>query len=120
MPDGSMMIGNGGWSYTLNRKPAIANAALPSGMSSGSSKRAQLTFDGRTPCTELLNIVPKPSDLDECFKIKWRIILDRDATTMQPSTFTMHTTFNRRETIGGTWTEKVIGNAVVYRLQPSE
>lgn len=120
MPDGSMMIGNGGWSYTLNRKPAIAGSALPSGSSIGLTRSPQLTFDGRTPCAELASLVPRPADMPECVKIKWRIVLNRDPVTLRPSTFTMLTPITRREPVAGTWSESVIGDAVVYRLLPAE
>jgi hypothetical protein len=114
-----MMIGNGGWSYTLNRNPAVANSSLPtaSPAAADSPKTAQVIFDGRTPCREIADIAGLSMGAD-CFKIKWRITLNRDPATFQPTTFTIDSTFARDKPIQGKWTETKTGDAVIYRLAP--
>src|SRR5688572_18888088 len=90
--DGELMIGNGGWSYSLNRKPLLKPAAeLPSLTRTTTlfiDTARQVIFDGRTPCQpfaseHLVNVS------SACFKKKWRIILNRDPVTHEPTTYTM-------------------------------
>ena len=95
--DASLMVGNAGWSYTLNRAPAVASTSLPVSVAGGSELR-QAVLEGRTPCKEIAEIV-KLAAGPECFKIKWRIKMELDGT------FAMDTTLNRQATIRGTWRE---------------
>ena len=121
MPDGSMMIGNGGWSYTLNRSVPVANAGLPSvslAARSASPRPLTVVFDGRTPCreiTELNGIAVRAAD---CFKLKWRLVLNRTAATFEPTTFTIHSTFAREKPVTGKWSIVKTGDATIYRLEP--
>jgi hypothetical protein len=121
MPDGTMMIGNGGWSYTLNRSVPIANAGLPSvSLAARSEAPLQPTavFDGRTPCreiTELNGIAVRAAD---CFKLKWRLTLNRAAATFEPTTFTIQSTFAREKPVTGKWSIVKTGDATIYRLEP--
>jgi hypothetical protein len=54
-----------------------------------------------------------------CFKLKWKFTLNRDATTLEPTTFTM------RQVVDGTakeieakWTVVKEGAAIIYKLEP--
>src|SRR5687768_13130560 len=56
-PQNRLMVGNDGWSYTLNRNQPLANTsfALPSFTASSAllnDTARQVIFGGRTPCTE--------------------------------------------------------------------
>jgi hypothetical protein len=74
--DGTLMVGNAGWSYTLN--------SLGSGMVSDFTVKRKdivftdsIVFDGRTPCRgieEMMENKTRP----ECYKKKWRVSLYRD------------------------------------------
>ena len=70
-PDGAMMIGNGGWSYTLNRNPAVPNAASSVVAPQDSPVQPLVIFDGRTPCREISELAGIPFGAD-CFKLKWK------------------------------------------------
>ena len=126
----AMLVGNGAWSYTLNRmdnqsprqvsdpnlfpEPPTRPPLPP--MPEGSSVFG--IFDGRTPCHELViefaQITPSPG----CLKMKWRLTLYQDAATGSPSTYLFMGTSTYRE---GSWTivQGMHGGleAVVYQLQ---
>jgi hypothetical protein len=120
MPNGSMMVGNGGWSYTLNRSTPIANADLPVGVADAQTTIVlpREVFEGRTPCNELKAIVREHRD-SSCFKIQWLITLDRDPMTYQPTTFAIKGIIpDRTREITGKWTVYESAGLAVIRLQP--
>ncbi|HET9496516.1 MAG TPA: copper resistance protein NlpE N-terminal domain-containing protein [Chloroflexia bacterium] len=125
--DRGLMVGNGGWSYTLNRtdksrgessprnpNPAsrLPVAQLPTGSSTFG------VFGGRTNCSDVaLQFTGFPAP--DCRLIKWRLTLYQDPATGAPTTFNLKGTRGERE---GTWS-MVRGTrpnpaAVVYRLVP--
>ena len=125
----TLLVGNGAWSYTLNRmdnqSPAQRESANPPQpptrppappMPEGSSVLG--VFDGRTPCHELvIEFTQHPASLG-CLKVKWRLTLYQDAATGAPSSYLFMGTSNYRE---GPWrivrgTEQD-PDAVVYQLQ---
>lgn len=126
-PQNQLMVGNGGWSYTLNRKDPINTPIVLPAFTLSSTLRtdsaAQLTFDGRTPCTDFARdhniIVPA-----NCFKLKWRIILNRDPKTLLPTTYLIKRTDTRTTDSKGTWAIiKGISsspNARIYQLDPDK
>lgn len=67
--DKSLMIGNGGFSYTLNNlSPAISDEInLPTAQI---ALKDSISFIGRTPCG-VPGVVPNGK---ECYKLKWRIV----------------------------------------------
>ena len=75
-------------------------------------------FEGRSPCTEIasqLNVTKGP----ECIKMKWRLILYKDAHTHQPTTYTLYGTFSSEPRTGKwTITRGMSDNpgAIVYQL----
>ncbi len=80
-PDNKLMVGNGGWSYSLNRKTPIINdsAALPALTVAPilfKDTATQITFQGRTPCQEFT----KDNNLqtsNDCIKLKWGLTLNK-------------------------------------------
>jgi len=126
----TLMIGNGGWSYTLNRtdnriptqvneQPGSAPEAairppIPP-VPAGSSVFGD--FEGRTPCHEIALEFTETFLYPGCAKIKWRLTLYQDQITGAPSTYLYMGTSTIRE---GTWTivRGIDGDpdAVVYQL----
>lgn len=125
-PDNKLMVGNGGWSYTLSRKDAsaISSTALPSWTTSLPADIAQqVIFEGRTPCLE----IAKQYNLkvtENCFKLKWKLTLLRDPKTNTPTTYLLQSTLNRINIIEGKWTiiKGVKNNpgAIIYQLNPDK
>ncbi|MCW5912469.1 MAG: copper resistance protein NlpE N-terminal domain-containing protein [Cyclobacteriaceae bacterium] len=121
-PQNRLMIGNGGWSYTLNRKEPTPSAGLPTLTASSTltdNTSLQVVFDGRTPCrgfAEDNNLTVPP----DCFKLKWKLILNRDPKTLLPTTYQLKTTFNRESDIEGKWTiiKGTVSNpnTIIYQL----
>jgi hypothetical protein len=121
----SLMIGNGGWSYTLNNKePVQGDFPTPVLKTPTRDTTTQVIFDGRTPCQEFAS-EHEMSVNKSCFKLKWRIILNRDPVSHEPTTYTMRKVVdNGRQNVTGKW--KVINgttsnpNAVIYQLDPED
>jgi hypothetical protein len=112
--DGSLMAGNGGWSYSLNRSdkaepfvdPRLAAQAPEmsytiSAVSTGPSVYG--VFEGRTPCqgvARAIGMTVHPS----CAKVKWRVTLYQDPQTRTPSTYKVEGSLYRANSIEGRWT----------------
>jgi hypothetical protein len=130
----TLLVGNGAWSYTLNRmdNQNLAPATpLPDSfpepptrppmppMPDGSSVFG--VFDGRTPCHELVIEFTKFPASNGCLKIKWRLTLYQDSATGAPNSYLFMGTSTYRE---GSWTivQGLDGDpdAVVYQLQVYE
>ncbi len=119
------MVGNGGWSYTLNRKDALTNSSmvLPSRITFSPNDTAQqVIFDGRTPCLDFA----KQYNLqvgNDCHKLKWKLTLFRDSKTNNPTTYALQT-INRPNIIEGKWTIikgiKTNSEAIIYQLDPDK
>ncbi|RPI94563.1 MAG: hypothetical protein EHM40_06150 [Chloroflexi bacterium] len=125
----ALLVGNGAWSYTLNRmdnqKPLDESPGSPPEpptrpplppMPEGASVLG--VFDGRTPCHAVALEFTKVAPFPGCMKIKWRLTLYQDSATGAPSTYLFMGTSTYRE---GSW--KIVHgregdpNAVVYQLQ---
>jgi len=130
----TMMVGNGGWSYTLNRtdnRPQLQITEQPDSPP-GAPTRPPIppvpggstmlgAFEGRLPCHEIvfemLNIAPYPG----CMKQKTRVTLYLDQNTGAPSTYMSMGTRTIQE---GKWT-MIEGtdddqDAVIYQLNLSD
>jgi hypothetical protein len=128
----SMLVGNGAWSYTLDRmdnqsptQGSKRSASLPDPptrpppppMPAGSSVFG--VFDGRTPCHEVALEFTGTAPFPGCVKIKWRLSLFQDSTSGVPGRYLYMGTSAYRE---GSW--KIVqgkdGNpdAIIYQLQP--
>ena len=125
-PDNKLMVGNGGWSYTLNRQDPLPNnsVAVPSLTTLLPAVSAQdVIFDGRTPCLDLARQYNIPVEND-CFKLKWKLTLHRDPTTKAPTIYTLQSTLHRSTAIEGKWAIlkglSTNPDAVVYRLDPDK
>jgi hypothetical protein len=116
-----LMVGNGGWSYTLNRTDKSSEAQPISLPVEPVTPPAVIStagvFEGRMPCADLVVELTKfPAD-PACIKIKMRLTLNRDPNTGEPATYFLKGTETMRE---GTWTESLgtpaHPNGTVYRL----
>jgi hypothetical protein len=126
----TLLVGNAGWSYTLNRTdnripgPVSAQQDPAEGatrpplppMPAGSSVLG--VFEGRTPCHELVFEFANMALYPGCLKIKWKLTLYQDQTTGAPITYLFQGTRTLRE---GTWAIRrgtdSDPEAVVYQLQ---
>jgi hypothetical protein len=128
----TLLVGNGAWSYTLdrmdNQSPAEISVESPPEpptrpprppMPEGSSVFG--VFDGRTPCHEVVLEFTNTTPFPGCLKIKWRLTLYQDSATGEPSRYLFMGTSHFRK---GSW--KIINgmngdpDAVIYQLQPDE
>lgn len=128
--DGTLMVGNAAWSYTLNRTDNRPPFAIDEPVSSGpEATRPPIpamppgssilgVFEGRVPChevaLEVLNIAPFPG----CLKLKSRLTLYVDQATGAPSSYLYMGTSTIRQ---GTWTilegTEDDPGAIIYQLQ---
>lgn len=132
-PDGSLMIGSGGSSYTLNRadqaeKPVEASLAMSA--PDMSYKIAALAtgptvfgvFEGRSPCHGIARELKLPRHAG-CMKVKWRVTLYQDPKTSAPTTYKVEGSLHRQSAREGTWSivrgAKTDPNAMVYQLNPT-
>jgi hypothetical protein len=131
-PDNSLMVGNGGWSYTLSRRDAIERevdlrlAAADPGDPDGTTSRATggavfAIFAGRTPCQGIareLGVTARPG----CWKAKWHLTLFQDPNTRQPTTYRLEGTLYRPRVREGSWRivrgSAGFPDAEVYELAP--
>jgi hypothetical protein len=123
-----LMIGNGGWSYTLNNKnPLILYSAIPfliTSKISAEEKSVRVIYEGRTPCKEFA-AEHKMTVRDDCFKLKWRLILHRDSITFAPTTYSIRKVVdNEPKEITGNWViikgTKMNPDAVLIQLDPEK
>ncbi|MBP6795541.1 MAG: hypothetical protein KA143_10820 [Saprospiraceae bacterium] len=126
--ENKLMVGNGGWSYTLNNKfPTKDEIKLPtlSGFNkSANDHQAQLIFDGRTPCQEFAT-EHQMKVSQACFKLKWKLTLNRNPFNFQPTTYSIRKVVdNAPKDITGTWaiTKGTESNpdAIIYQLDPDK
>jgi hypothetical protein len=120
-PD-NLMVGNGGWSYSLTKagapktSPVLSSWTTPAPAGTAGTE----VFAGRSPCLDpaFRHMVESS---DSCLKLKWKLTLSRDPETNQPANFKLESTLNRVKPIEGKWAiVKGIKNnpgAVVYRLE---
>lgn len=116
-----LLVGNAGWSYTLNREFVEAGEVATFKSSGAQLAEAKLIFEGRTPCREIALLHPEMKASSDCFKIKWRLILNRDAKTGLPSTCTTRNIVdNQPRDVVGTWQLLKSPSALIYQLKLPE
>jgi hypothetical protein len=133
-PDGSLMVGNGGWSYTLSRRDAVEKdvdtrlvAADPGDAARTTTRATGPTvfgiFDGRTPCQGIaseLSVPVRPG----CWKAKWRLTLFQDPNTLQPTRYRLEGTLYGSRPREGSWRivrgVPALPDAEVYELASAD
>lgn len=108
-----LLIGNGGWSYTLNNVAPVNTDEL-NVIATSNELRDSMAFQGRTPCN-VPGVIP---DGAVCYKIKWYIMLYVDATKPGAGTYKILAT-NWRKHGGktGKWqAKKGKGGRITYEL----
>ena len=111
--DNNLLVGNGGWSYTLNNSTPLRsdqiNITAPQTVLKDS-----MAFEGRTPCN-VPGIIPVGMS---CYKLKWYIVLYANAEKNEPGTYKVFGTPWRKEGgRKGNW--KVIAGEngrIIYQL----
>jgi hypothetical protein len=130
-PDRSLMAGNGGWTFSLNRSDRAEAFIDPRLANQGSSESYTLSpvstgpsvygvFEGRTPCQGAARAIGMRVD-PTCAKVKWRVTLYQDAQTRTPSTYKVEGSLYRGAKSEGRWTIKTGrgGSLDVIRLESS-
>lgn len=109
--DKSLLIGNGGWSYTLNMgQPSNTDQANIT--SKQNSLKDSMAFQGRTPCGDFS--INRASS--GCIKMKWSIIFYANAHLNEPTTYSLG---RNRISAGKTGTWKIItgkDGRIIYQL----
>ena len=122
------MIGNGGWSYSLNRKELVNDGdALPLLTNRSSifpDTSRQVIYDGRTPCQSFASDHQMKAS-PECFKLKWRLVLNRDPVTHEPTTYMVRKVVdNGFKDVTGNWSISKGGpgnkNVLIIRIDPGK
>ncbi len=104
-PDSQLMIGNGGWSYTLNRSVPVDSKEILISSELSENRMLQVVFDGRTPCREIALEHPEMNASRSCFKLKWKLILNRDSITCSPTTCVIRKVVDSKALdVTGKWT----------------
>lgn len=122
--DNQLLLGNDGWNYDLVRKPLIdahnnsSKIKLKNEIPSIPSN--SITYAGRTPCTEIAQD-NKLEVSEGCYKLKWKLILNRDTLTGELAKFELFM-INRRQSAltGKVQISKSPGHgpALIYTLLP--
>ena len=126
-PQKNLMVGNGGWSYTLNNTtpnkiiyslPTLTNSTIVLKDTS-----SQIIYDGRTPCQDFA-AENRLTVNQTCFKLKWKLILNKDPKTLQPTTYQLRRTNSRESDITGNWAiiKGTASNpdAIIFQLDPDK
>jgi hypothetical protein len=109
----SLLVGNGGWSYTLNSVTPLHLDQVS--LSAGPTViRDSIAFQGRTPCHVPGVIAPGT----ECYKLKWYIVLYADGEKNKPGKYkVLGTPWRKEGGITGTWNIVTSKNGrTIYRL----
>lgn len=102
--DHHLMNGNGGWSYSLHRITPVEPGMILISSPEKQNDALQLVFEGRTPCRDLVAEHPEMKASPSCFKLKWKLVLNRDAATHLPSTCSIRNIVdNQPRDISGKW-----------------
>jgi len=96
------LMGNGGWSYTLNNIHPVKSKAFNQVAQSYESA-PYMVLEGRTPCKDAASSFSLRNESD-CYKLKWLFVLYTDPATGKPSHFLTGGRGYRKETMDkGKW-----------------
>jgi len=111
------LVGNGGWSYTLNRISPVMTDEIDITFLKPILKDS-MVYQGRTPCgVPGIESVEKP-----CYKLKWYLVLYADPKSNEPRTYKLlGTAWRQRPGKVGEW-KIVIGKdgRIVYQLKDED
>jgi hypothetical protein len=108
----TLLVGNGGWSYTLNAASPIRADRLSIKVIPLEFKDS-IAFEGRTPC-KIPTVVKEGSD---CYKLKWHIIFYADDASNRHGQFKIAGTAYRGRLTKGKWTIETSHNGIpLYHL----
>ena len=126
-PGKELMTGTGGWSYTLSRKfpvniatDELAELTIVSDFPEDTAR--QIIFVGRTPCFEFSR--EYHLTVSECLRLKWKLVLNKDPKTLQPTSYTLYNVNGHSREIQGKWA--IINgtpshpHALIYQLDPDK
>ncbi|MBD0350881.1 MAG: hypothetical protein ICV65_07000 [Flavisolibacter sp.] len=109
----NLLVGNDGWSYTLNSETPQVNDQLNL-LSKQTKLKDSMTFQGRTPCLPFA--YEKQSS--NCYKLKWSVVFYTDPKTNMPTTYYLRGTVVDHERKSGIWNiNKGKDGRIIYRLQ---
>ena len=127
-PDRTLMIGNGGWSCTLNSAAHAEKTVDPALARTVPDMSYQISplatgptvfgvFEGRTPAHGIAREL-KISLHPAATKAKWRVTLYQDPDTQAPTTYKIEGTLFRPNAREGKWTIQRAANAnvTIYEL----
>jgi hypothetical protein len=110
--DGSMMVGNGGWSYTLNSLNQVPTSEIKL-IVKNTNFTDSIVFEGRTPCRgieELMIGQTRP----ECYKKKWLVSLYKSTPAANFGTYKIGSTVASKT---GKWNlKKDDAGKIIYSL----
>ncbi len=115
--DNSLLVGNGGWSYTLNNVIPAATDQVNINAQQAVIKDS-MVFVGRTPC-KVPGIIPKGM---QCYKLKWHIVLYANTQKNEPTTYKVYGTPYRKQG-GKTGNWKIITGKkgrIIYQLNDDD
>ncbi len=108
----SLLVGNGGWSYTLNAVHPIQAGSLASKVTPLQFKDS-IAFEGRTPCS----IPGVVKEGEACYKLKWHLIFYANDATSRHGKFKITGTAFRGGAATGNWIFKPGNNSIpLYHL----
>jgi len=113
--DNSMLIGNGGWSYTLNNLNVTDTDEMNTIVQS-TRFNDSIVFEGRTPCG-VPGVIPAGK---ECYKLKWRLALYSAGNNEAPRYWLWGTLTYKEGGKRGTWKMSTTSkNHTLYSLNDS-
>jgi hypothetical protein len=124
--DRSLMVGHGGWSYTLNNA-LEAEKVVPPDLAAtapdmsytiaplASGPEVFAIFEGRTPCLGIAKELKIPVH-SSASKAKWRLTLYQNPQTQAPTTYKIEGTLFRPNSRQGTWSVVTQGKQKFLKL----
>jgi len=112
-----LLVGNGGWSYTLNNlAPSVTDQINITAQQT--LLKDSMAFEGRTPCN-VPGIIPAGV---QCYKLKWYIVLYANAKKNDEGTYKVFgTAYRKQEPKTGNW-QIITGKngRIIYQFNDKE